>query len=56
MIESRLRQNFGVIIVAIKKASGQMIFNPRPSEILESGGVIVVIVQTDDFKQMRMIL
>ena len=30
LIESRLRQEFGVIIVAIKNVSGQMIFDPAP--------------------------
>ncbi len=52
LIDSRLRQNYGVIIVAIKKASGQMVFNPVPSEILEVGDVIVVIGKKDDLKRM----
>jgi voltage-gated potassium channel len=56
LIESRLRQDFGVIIVAIKKASDQMVFNPAPSETLEAGDVIVVIGKTEDLKRMRMIL
>lgn len=56
LIESRLRQEFGVIIVAIKKKSGQMIFNPAPSEKLEGGDVIVVIGQKEDLKRMRTIL
>jgi len=42
LIDSHLRQDYGVIIVAIKKKSGEMIFNPLPSEFLESGDVIVV--------------
>ena len=53
LIESRLRQNYGIIIVAIKKASGEMIFNPTPLEILESGDVIVVIGKREDLKRMR---
>jgi len=56
LIESRLRQEFGVIIVAIKKASGQMVFNPAPSEKLEAGDVIVVIGQKEDLKRMREVL
>ncbi|NNL75626.1 MAG: potassium channel protein [Desulfobacterales bacterium] len=56
LIESRLRQEFGIIIVAIKKVSDQMIFNPSPSETLEAGDVIVVIGKTDDLKRMRTIL
>jgi voltage-gated potassium channel len=56
LIESRLRQEFGVIIVAIKKTSGQMIFNPSPTEILDAGDVIVIIGQMEDLKRMRAIL
>ena len=56
LIESRLRQEFGVIIVAIKKASGHMVFNPAPSEKLEAGDVIVVIGQKEDLKRMREVL
>jgi voltage-gated potassium channel len=56
LIENRLRQDFGVIIVAIKKASRQMIFNPAPLETLEAGDVIVVIGKTGDLKRMRMVL
>ena len=56
LIESRLRQEFGVIIVAIKKGSGQMVFNPAPTEKLEAGDVIVVIGQKGDLKRMREIL
>ena len=56
LIDSQLRQNFGVIIVAIKKMSGQMIFNPLPSETLEAGDVIVVIGKREDLKRMSEVL
>jgi voltage-gated potassium channel len=56
LIESRLRQDFGIIIVAIKKSSGRMIFNPAPTEILGGRDVIVVIGKTGDLKQLRTIL
>ena len=56
LIDSRLRQEFGVIIVAIKKLSGEMIFNPMPLETLEAGDVIVLIGKKDDLKRMNEIL
>ena len=43
-------------IVAIKKASGQMVFNPIPSETLEVGDVIVVIGKKEDLKRMSEIM
>ena len=56
LIESHLRQEYGVIIVAIKKLTGEMIFNPVPTETLESGDVIVVLGKKEDLKRMRDIL
>jgi voltage-gated potassium channel len=56
LIDSQLRQNYGVIIVAIKKTSGQMIFNPLPSEKLDAGDVIVVIGKKEDLKRMSEIM
>ena len=56
LLESRLRQDFGVIIVAIKKSSGEMIFNPLPSEKFCAGDVIVVMGQREDLKRMNQIL
>jgi len=53
LIDSHIRQDFGVIIVAIKKLSGKMIFNPVPTETLEAGDVIVVIGKKDDLKRMN---
>ncbi len=56
LVESRIRQDFGVIIVAIKKPSGDMIYNPTPNEKLEGGDVIVVIGKKEDLKRMDTVL
>jgi voltage-gated potassium channel len=56
LIDSGLRQEYGVIIVAIKRASGEMIFNPMPSETLDEGDVIVVIGKKEDLIRMSEIL
>ena len=56
LIDSRLRQDFGVLIVAIKKLSGEMIFNPISLETLETGDFIVLIGKKDDLKPMNEIL
>lgn len=52
LIESNLRKDFGVIIVLIKKFSGEMIFNPLPAEILEERDVIVVLGKKEDMERM----
>jgi voltage-gated potassium channel len=53
LIESYLRRDFGIIIVAIKKSSGEMIFNPMPSEKLEAQDVLVVIGKKEDLTRMN---
>jgi voltage-gated potassium channel len=56
LVDSNLRKDFGVIIVAIKKMDGKMIFNPMPSETLEVGDVIVVIGKKEDLKRMNAVM
>ncbi|MBU0987829.1 MAG: potassium channel protein [Proteobacteria bacterium] len=56
LIESHIRQDFSVIIVAIKKPSNQMIFNPVPTEKLEAGDTIVVIGKKEDMERMSAVL
>lgn len=56
IVTSNLRQDFGVIIVAIKKTTDEMIYNPMPSEILDAGDVIVVIGKKDGLRRMEEIM
>ena len=56
LITSALRRDFGVIIVAIKKPSGEMVFNPMPTETLGSGDVLVVIGKREDLDRMKPVL
>jgi voltage-gated potassium channel len=53
VVTSNLRQDFGVIIVAIKKVTNEMIYNPLPSEIFDAGDVIVVIGKKDGLRRME---
>lgn len=52
VVSSNLRQNFGVIIVAIKRIAGEMIFNPGPGEVFNAGDVIVVIGKRSELRRM----
>ncbi len=53
VLDSKLRQNYGVIIVAIKRKSGHMVFNPGPEELFNPGDVMVVIGKSDKLKKMN---
>lgn len=52
VMTSNLRQEFGVIIVAIKRANGAMVFNPGPQEVFNAGDVIVVIGKRAELGRM----
>jgi voltage-gated potassium channel len=41
--ESDLRRQTGLIVLAIKKSDGQMVFNPPPESILEVGDTLVTV-------------
>jgi voltage-gated potassium channel len=52
---SGLRQNLGIMIVAIKKASGEMIYNPPPQTRLEAGDIVITLghrQQLDELKKL----
>lgn len=56
LVESRVRQDFGVIVVAIKPAGRQMLFNPTPQEVLNAGDVLVVLGKREDVVRMGEVL
>ena len=43
LAESRIRQEFGLIIVAIKRTDGQMLFNPDPETVILSGDILIAL-------------
>jgi K+/H+ antiporter YhaU regulatory subunit KhtT len=45
-----------VIIVSIKRPSGEIIYNPLPTEKLGQGDIIVVLGKKEDLKRMSEIL
>lgn len=56
LLENNMRRDYGVIIVAIKKPTNEMIFNPVPTEKLEAGDVIVVIGKSNELKRLNKVL
>jgi voltage-gated potassium channel len=43
ILESRLRQELGVIVVAIKRATGEMVFNPPSDARMEPGDILITM-------------
>jgi voltage-gated potassium channel len=50
LIESNLRQRFGVIVVGIQRAAGKMEFNPAPDALIQPGDQLVVLGRPDSLK------
>lgn len=56
VMSSNLRHQFGVIIVAIKRKCGTMVFNPGANEIFNAGDVIVVLGKKEELVQMTQVI
>ncbi|MFW5734593.1 MAG: potassium channel family protein [Oceanidesulfovibrio sp.] len=56
LIESRVRQDYNLIIIAIKKSDGTMQFNPTPKYIIEAGDTLLAIGNQENLEQVSHIL
>jgi len=50
--DSGIRSGYDVIVIAIKKPSGRMVFNPGPDVTLETGDELIVLGDRDQLKRM----
>ncbi len=50
---SRMRERFGVIVVAVKRSSEEMIFNPSPEETLHAGDTIIVLGEPKNLERLE---
>ena len=51
--DANLRQDFGVIVVAIKRAAGHMEFNPAPEAIIGANAQLVVLGPPDQLQALE---
>ncbi len=51
--DSGIRQGFDVIVIAIKKPSGRMVFNPGPDVIMQIGDMLIVLGDRDQLKRLE---
>jgi len=52
IIEAGIRQKFGLIVVAIRRADGTMEFNPSPDSVLRAGDEMVVLGRPQSVKAL----
>jgi voltage-gated potassium channel len=50
--EARVRQNYGLIVLALKKSAGGMLFNPEGNTRVESGDVLIAMGRRDQLKRI----
>jgi len=53
LIEAGLRQRFGVVVVGIRRADGQMDFNPPPEMTMRAGDDLVVLGRADNLRELE---
>jgi voltage-gated potassium channel len=51
--DPRLRQELGVIVVAIKRADGAMLFNPSPHAALGAGDILISLGRRDQLDRLE---
>jgi voltage-gated potassium channel len=54
--ESRIRQDLNVIIIAMKKADGSMLFNPSAGSRIEADDTLVVVGEDQNLIKLGKIL
>ena len=54
--DSGIRQNMGLIIVAIKKSTGDMVFNPLPESTIELGDTVLALGEKKNLVDMEKIM
>lgn len=47
LIESEIRKKYDVIVVAIKRQNGSMLFNPRSETVIMAGDILIVLGASD---------
>lgn len=56
LVESGIRQELDVIIVAVRKRDGAMQFNPSSQTRIEAGDTLIALGKNDDLVKLRKIL
>src|SRR6266404_1523578 len=54
--ELQIRKEMGVIVLAIRKSDGQMLFNPPADAAIDGGDYLIVMGETADLRRLEQIL
>ncbi len=56
LMDSNIRRDFDLIVVAIKRSLGEMLFNPSPNTRILSGDTLVVLGEYEKIKEIEKII
>jgi len=56
LIDSGIRQEMDVIIVAIRKKDGEMAFNPSSKTRIEAGDILIALGKSEDISKLAKVL
>jgi voltage-gated potassium channel len=54
--DSGIRKSYDVVVIAIKKRSGDMVFNPGPEAVLHNGDMLVTLGDRDQLDRLALAL
>jgi voltage-gated potassium channel len=54
--EMQLRKEVGVIVMAIRKESGEMVFNPPADTAVQGGDYLIVMGRPDNLRTLETLL
>jgi voltage-gated potassium channel len=53
LLNSQLRSDYGLIIVAIKKRHGPMVATPPPETVIEAGDTLIALGKASQLQQVE---
>jgi voltage-gated potassium channel len=56
LLETNIRREMGVIVLAIRKADGRMIFNPPAEAPIEAGDHLIVMGEAQDLRRLEQLM
>lgn len=53
LADSKIKEQFNLLVIGIKNDSGEFRFNPKPEEIIQNEDILLVIGQVSDINRMK---
>ncbi len=56
LLETQIRKELGIIVLAIRKSDGRMLFNPAPEDEIEAGDYLIVMGEPGNLQRLERIV